>query len=272
MPRHGKTRQRTLLNRLDLLAQPRERALPQRAQYAGVDPLAAMSAGTELALDDGPDHRELAERALHERWADAEATREVADRERTVGARVAASERGKWPRLADEERIRKALRHHGAERVPVFRGVLGGDEARFVRDVHVHDAALPRQILEPFVNVRAHDRARGDLVAREVAEAKQELVHAIRVLRVTLGIEVLQLQLELGEHVGVEELAQLRLAEQLSQLQRIDGERLRAALGEWRVALIDEVADVLEEQRRGERRRRARVDGHDADVAAADLA
>ena len=56
--------------------------------------------------------------------------------------------------------------------------------------------------------------ARRDLVARQVAEAQEQVVHAVGVARRALGREVLQLELELGEHIGVEQLAELRLAEQ----------------------------------------------------------
>ena len=67
-------------------------------------------------------------------------------------------------------------------------------------------------------------------------------------------IELLQLPLDFGERVGVEQLAQLRFAEQLAQLRLIDRQRLRPAFGERRVAVVDVVGDVAEEQRRRERR------------------
>ncbi len=63
-----------------------------------------------------------------------------------------------------------------------------------------------------------------------------------------------------GNRVGVEQLAQVGLAKQLAQLILVDGERLRAALGQRRVAVIHKVGHVAEEQRRGERRRLARLD------------
>ena len=53
-------------------------------------------------------------------------------------------------------------------------------------------------------------------------------------------IEPLQLPLDRVHRLGVEQLAQLGIAEQLAQLRLIDGERLRAALGERRVAVVDE--------------------------------
>ena len=82
-------------------------------------------------------------------------------------------------------------------------------------------------------------------------------MHGVGVPRGAIGKEVLELELELREGVRVEELAQLDLAEELAELRRVHGQCLRPALGEGRVALVDEVADVLEEERRGERRRRA---------------
>ncbi len=75
--------------------------------------------------------------------------------------------------------------------------------------------------------------------------------------RVVLRVELLQLPLDFGERVGVEQLAQLRFAEQLAQLRLIDGQRLRAAFGERRIAVVDVVGDVAEQQRRRERRRHA---------------
>src|SRR5262249_21776923 len=68
----------------------------------------------------------------------------------------------------------------------------------------------------------------------------------------------------------VEELAELGLAEELAELRVIDGERLRAALGERRVAVVNEIRDEREEERRGERRRDARVARGDADLTRLD--
>ena len=67
----------------------------------------------------------------------------------------------------------------------------------------------------------------------------------------------LQATLDLEDRLRRQQLAELGLAEELAQLRVIDAERLRAALGERRVAVVDEVRDVREEQRRRERRRRA---------------
>ena len=66
------------------------------------------------------------------------------------------------------------------------------------------------------------------------------------------------------------QLPQLRLAEELAQLGLVHGEGLRAPLGQRRVAVVEVVGDVAEEQRRREGRGRLRVHGDEPDLAAAD--
>ena len=62
VPRGREPRERGLLDRLDLAAKARERALAKRPQHAGIDPLEPGAAGPELALDGGPRVGELAQR------------------------------------------------------------------------------------------------------------------------------------------------------------------------------------------------------------------
>ena len=72
--------------------------------------------------------------------------------------------------------------------------------------------------------------------------------------------QALQLELEVGEHVGVEQLAQLLGAEQLAQQVAVEGQRGGPPLGQRRVALVHVDGDPAEQQRLGERRRLAGVD------------
>ncbi len=90
-------------------------------------------------------------------------------------------------------------------------------------------------------------------------------------LRFALVGEMLQLELRLRQRVAIEQLAQLGLAEQLAELGLVDGQRLRAALRERGVAVVQEVRDVAEEHRGRERRRLDGVGRVDADRALADL-
>jgi hypothetical protein len=64
----------------------------------------------------------------------------------------------------------------------------------------------------------------------------------------TFGRQPLQLGLDLGQCLGVEQLAQLRTAQQLGQQPGVQRERLRPPFGQWRVALVDELADVAEQE------------------------
>ena len=96
-------------------------------------------------------------------------------------------------------------------------------------------------------------------------------MHAVRALDEVLRIEPLQLALDRFHRLRVEQLAQLRIAEQFAQLRLIDGQRLRAPFGERRVAVVDEARDVAEQQRCRERRRGFRVDGGDAHFPAPDV-
>ena len=62
------------------------------------------------------------------------------------------------------------------------------------------------------------------------------------------------------ERTGIDQLAQLLLAEQLAQQVAIERQRGRAALGVGRVALVHVGGDVVEQQRGGERRGGRRLD------------
>src|SRR5262249_28955708 len=67
----------------------------------------------------------------------------------------------------------------------------------------------------------------------------------------------------LPDRVCVEELAELFLAEELLQLRGIDRERLRPALGERGVEVVEEVRDVGKKNRGRKGRWASGVDGHD---------
>ncbi len=70
-----------------------------------------------------------------------------------------------------------------------------------------------------------------------------------------------------GERAGVDQLAQLLLAEQLAQQVAVERERGGAALGVGRVALVHVGGDVVEQQRGGERRGGLGLDLDERDLA-----
>ena len=111
------------------MTQLRQRAAPQHAQHAGVGPLAARAAGAELALDEPALERQPRERRFSGGVAQAEARREIGDRERRVRTRVAQREVAE--RIANrlQQRLGNADGQRHAKRVAKPRRVLDGDEA-----------------------------------------------------------------------------------------------------------------------------------------------
>ena len=83
--------------------------------------------------------------------------------------------------------------------------------------------------------------------------------------------EALQLELEVGEHAGVEQLAQLLGAQQVAEQVAVERQRGRTAFGQRCVALVHVGRDPVEQQALGERRRLGGVDGDDAHRPAAQL-
>ena len=67
--------------------------------------------------------------------------------------------------------------------------------------------------------------------------------------------QALQLELEVGQHVGVDQLPQLLGPEQVAQEVAVEGEGGGPTLGQRRVALVHVDGDPAEQQRLGERRR-----------------
>ena len=95
--------------------------------------------------------------------------------------------------------------------------------------------------------------AQVDLGRAEVTDLAEHVVQLVGAAGTTSFAEALQLELEVGEHAGVQQLAQLLRAEQVAQQIPVEREGCRPPLGERRVALVHEIADVRKQQRRGER-------------------
>ncbi len=82
----------------------------------------------------------------------------------------------------------------------------------------------------------------------QIAEHAERVVKVVDVADPALRREPLELELEVGQRAGVDELAQLRRPEELGEHLTVERKRLRAALGEGRVALVHEGGDVAELQ------------------------
>ena len=83
--------------------------------------------------------------------------------------------------------------------------------------------------------------------------------------------EALRRLFDFGDGVGIEQLAEVGLAEEFAKLILIDGESLGAAFGQWGIAVVKEVGDVAEEKRRGEGRGLAGLDDVDAELPLLDV-
>src|SRR5579862_4788817 len=94
----------------------------------------------------------------------------------------------------------------------------------------------------------------GEFVARQVAEAEEQIVDSIEGARLIAFDERLELLLGLLDGGGVEELAEVGIAEQFAELVLIDGQRLGAALGQRSIAVIYIIGDVTKEQSSGKGR------------------
>ena len=86
------------------------------------------------------------------------------------------------------------------------------------------------------------------------------------VARGPLAVRALQRGSVERDLIEVQQLAQHRLAQQLPQLRRIDPQRLRATLGQRRIALVEKLRHETKEQRGSERRGPLGLDGVDSDL------
>src|SRR5256885_1988207 len=112
--------------------------------------------------------------------------------------------------------------------------------------------------------------ASSDLLGGQIAQTKEQLVNAVGMTYRALANQMLERKLKVRDRVLVEQLAKLNFAEKRAELRGIHRECLRTQLGKRRIALVHEVGDVIEQERRGERGRRAGVHCDDAKLARPD--
>ena len=89
-------------------------------------------------------------------------------------------------------------------------------------------------------------------VGRQRAENPQQIGDLIESASPSILGQALQLGLDVGQRGRVEQVPQgepVAVAEQLGEQRRVDGERGRPPLGQRRVALVEELRDVAEQQR-----------------------
>ena len=186
---------------------------------------------------------------------------DVVGGERAVGAGVAGDQVGE--RVVDGlgERVGGARRHGDAEPVAQPADVLDRGPALVAGDPDLDDPAGVAPARRASAPRRRRRRRTRSLTScgGERAEQPEQVGDALGVAGPAVGGEPLQLGLDLGQHLGVEQLAQLGPAEQLGEQALVERERGGPALGDGGVALVDELGDVPEEQAARERRRAAWV-------------
>src|SRR6185437_5796690 len=112
-------------------------------------------------------------------------------------------------------------------------------------DTHPDRAPRLFELREPLRRRAALDR----FCARERPDEPEQVGDAFDVSRFSLRGKELQLVLDFVDRVGIENLAQLGLPEQLAQERGVEGQRLRPTLGKGRVALVQKRCYVTEKQR-----------------------
>ncbi len=269
LPARHEARERALVGRLDLLAQRGQRGAPQPPQHLGVAPLALGAAGAQLAAHQVAGALQPGQ---HRRQVQPVAVAQLRGLERAVHARPAAHEA--LHRVGDvaDEGVRQARGRHGAERVAQQPRVLGGGPAQLAVEAQPHRAALAGQLSQPLVGGVRRRAARLDLLQRQVADPAQHVVQRVHRVRARALARPLQVGLDLLQRGGVDQLAQLLLAEQLAQQLAVQRQRGGAALRVGRVALVHVRRDVVEQQRGGERRGGRRLDLDERQLARVELA
>src|SRR5262249_17505425 len=122
-------------------------------------------------------------------------------------------------------------REGDAQGVAVAGGVLDGGEAALAPEVEGEDAMGGGEPGDEGGGQLGGGAAGGDLGLGEVAQGEEEIVQGVGVLDGAVAVEALEGSLEIVDGLGVEQLAELGLAEQLAELGRIDAEGVSAALG-----------------------------------------
>ena len=241
-------------------ARPARRARPRAAAPPATR--AAAAAGppgrtTRARVPPGPQlaaHQLVAALELPQHRLDvaAEALVRLAGRERPARAREAAHERVQRLVVGLEEDLGQAARRHRADGV----AVAPASSAAIRRCSPATRTWTARRSASS-----GSARSSGYSPSRRSPRRRSRSCSSSGVRGVAA-----QLRLDLLERAGVDQVAQLLLAEQLAQQVAVERQRLRPPLGGRRVVLVHVVRDVVEEQRGRVRRGRGRLDVDEVDL------
>ena len=193
--------------------------------------------GPELALQHTPGGRQTRQQRLHDRDAQAETLRACGGGKWPVSTRIALDEIAHRVAHGLQQRVGQSQRQRCTKSVAIARRVLDRHVARLASHGHDDDAARRDERIDRGHHIGCgHPRA--EFVARQIAQPQQQVVDAVGAARAMSLVERLQLPLECIEDVGIEQLAQLGIAQQVAQLRVVHRQRLGAPLGQRRVAIV----------------------------------
>ncbi len=170
-----------------------------------------------------------------------------------------------------QERGRHPDRRRDAHTVSVASDIFDRDPALVARDADTDSTAGRFQLRQPRNGDGGTARGPGThFVGGQVPQAAQQVVDLVERRGGPVLDERLQRQLEVAEGIGVEQLPELLLAEQLTQQVAVQGEGAGPPLGQWRVAVVHVGRHVVEQQAARERARLRRLDTVHGDLTARD--
>ncbi len=206
LPRRRQPAENRLIDRFDFVPQLREGAAAQNPQDAGVGPFVMGTAGTEFAFDETALHGETRQHRFGRGLPQTVTEREVGRGERCVSARISQREIAK--RIANrlQQRFGHAEWQGDAQRVAVPCRVLDGDISHLASDPHPDRAATLLEKGDRRRDLR-RDGPGANLLASQIAESEEHVVHRIGAPCVILRVEPLDLQLDGVHRLGVEQLA-----------------------------------------------------------------
>ena len=120
-----------------------------------------------------------------------------------------------------QKNIGESGRKWRSQGVAITRCVFHGNEPVFARNAHADGAPGIRQLVNHRGDFGIHT-ARGNFGFRKIAELQQQIVDAVGMLRLIIRFERLQLGFDLVERRGIEQFAQIGVAEKLFQLRLVD--------------------------------------------------
>ena len=286
-PGHGlppgeEDRQVTRRHRLQLGAQPGERAALEATQHPRVAHVVAVLVGpaqfqgTQRTLHQSTRRDETGDRRARDPLRQVETGGCRRGRERSASRGEPGQERRDRVVADVEKRLRDADGQRDPECVPQPAGVFDDGPHRAAGDADLDEATRPLELGQPALDVRGGlgSGAGGDLGGGQGPQPAQHVGDVFGAAAAPLVGEVLQFGLDVEHGLRVEQVAHERAVgtEQLGEQPRIQRECRGPALGQRGVTLVEELRHVAEHEAAGERRRRRGLHVGDLHAARLDVA